>query len=165
MITQPSTWRGTLEIEADRLALRDQRGIPHEVQDLFVAVDAVTTPVLRETDVGGGLPPQQTWQYENTTDQQVPGLASLLTYIDQERGPRTYEVHTHRHYDKTDEHWTFLSKKTIAPVRLHTAFVEAAEPGHPGRRGARGKAGRPALLEETCVEQSRILQKAERTVL
>ncbi len=54
-----SSWRGTVDIEADRLALLDDRGIPHEVQDLFLGNERIIAPTLHSVEIGPGLPPTQ----------------------------------------------------------------------------------------------------------
>ena len=33
------SWRGIIDVEADRVALRDDEGSPHDIRDLFVNVD------------------------------------------------------------------------------------------------------------------------------
>ena len=79
-----------MEIEADRIALRDETGAAMPIQDLFVNVEQVVTPVARETPIGPGLPPLQTLVYEDPSDEQVPALASLLEYLEQEKAPKHY---------------------------------------------------------------------------
>jgi hypothetical protein len=78
-----ATWRGIVELEADRVALRDATGAPHDIRDLFLPQDAIATVREAVTDVGGGLVHSPlTWDDEDgrpPTDDQVPGLASLLS--------------------------------------------------------------------------------------
>ena len=83
------SWRGIVDVEADRVALRDEEGAPHDIQDLFVGVDAIATVRQRTVEVGAGIRHTVlTWdgeQDETPTDDQVPGLASLLRYLEEDR--------------------------------------------------------------------------------
>jgi len=91
MLAGLSTWRGTLEVEADRLALRDEEGRPHDVRDLFVSTDSVIAPVLRLTDVGGGLLPHQALEYEDPThDQKCPRSRAYWTAARRSAHPGQY---------------------------------------------------------------------------
>ena len=83
-----SSWRGTVDIEADRLALLDDRGIPHEVQNLFIGNERIVAPAVHSEEVGPGLPPTQLLAYEDPTDEQVPAREGLLESMAQERTPR-----------------------------------------------------------------------------
>ena len=88
-----ASWRGILEVEADYIALRDEAGVATPIQDLFVSVEQVVTPVARATPIGPGLPPLQTLVYEDASDQQVPALASpLLEYLEQDMAPKRYHL-------------------------------------------------------------------------
>ena len=90
------SWRGIIDVEADRVALRDDEGAPHDIRDLFVDVDAIATVRERTVEIGGGIRHTVlTWdgeQDETPTDGQVPGLASLLRYLEEDRAPKTYYI-------------------------------------------------------------------------
>jgi len=93
MLAGRSTWRGTLEIEADRLSLRNDQGDPEDVRDLFLGVDSIASVEAVQTEVGGGLPPQISLAWpQDPTDDQVPGLKSLLEYLAEERPPKNFYV-------------------------------------------------------------------------
>ena len=85
------SWRGIVDVEADRVALRDEEGAPHDIRDLFVDVDAIASVRERTVEIGGGIRHTVlTWdgeQDETPTDDQVPGLASLR-YLEEDRAPK-----------------------------------------------------------------------------
>ena len=113
-----ASWRGILEIEADHIALRDETGEATPIQDLFVGVDQVTAPVSHTTPIGPGLPPVQTLVYENPTDEQVPALASLLEYLEQDRAPKHYHLTTTRNTAWFPEAVLHNSQKRITYNRV-----------------------------------------------
>jgi len=157
-----STWRGTREIEADRIALRDDEGVPQDVRDLFVGADAVAITRVVEAPVGPGLPnaAQLTWDDEAgtpPTDAQVPGLASLLAFLEQERPPRHVHVTTQRHYRPTDENWTFLTRRLLATrtQRTATVLVETPSLSRRGVQGKPGRNGRAHVLSDSAISATR----------
>ena len=117
-----ASWRGILEVEADYIALRDETGEATPIQDLFVGVEQIVTPEIREEPVGPGLPPMQTLVYEDPTDDQVPGLASLLEYLEQDRAPKHYHISTQRH-----NAW-FPEGPMISQRRVNTRMVNIQRP-------------------------------------
>ena len=83
------SWRGIVDIEADSLALRDGVGSSADIRDLFLAVSRVAGVRTAAVPIGGGFQHETlTWNDEDggePTDAQVPGLASLLRWLDAER--------------------------------------------------------------------------------
>ena len=49
------SWRGIIDVEADRVALRDDQGTPHDIRDLFVNVDDIGTVREVLTNICGGF--------------------------------------------------------------------------------------------------------------
>jgi hypothetical protein len=114
------SWRGIVDVEADRVALRDETGAPTDIRDLFVGVDDIG--VVREvvTAIGGGATHTSlTWDNDDPpTDSKVPGLASLLRYLDEER-PTTKNIYVNRfltYRPHIDEHHEHLHKRIVQTV-------------------------------------------------
>jgi len=113
MLAGLNSWRGTLEVEVDKIYLRDGRGAPNDIQDLFLATDAIASVSSQTTEVGGGLPPQVTLTWpDDPTDDQVPGLKSLLDYLAEER-PTTnnFYISQIRNFQPVMEQSTFLTRR------------------------------------------------------
>ena len=89
------SWRGIVDVEADRVALRDAEGAPHDIRDLFLLRDDIGTVREVSTEIGGGLTyTTLTWNDEDdqpSTDDQVPGLASLLRYLAEDRPSKNHQ--------------------------------------------------------------------------
>ena len=49
------SWRGIIDVEADRVALRDAEGAPHDIRDLFLLRDDIGTVREVSTEIGGGF--------------------------------------------------------------------------------------------------------------
>jgi hypothetical protein len=128
-----ATWRGIVELEADRVALRDATGAPHDIRDLFLPQDAIAT--VRETvaDVGGGLVHTTlTWDDEDgrpPTDDQVPGLASLLRWAAEERPTtKNYYVTQQRFLRPLVEEAHWYVNRRVAVSRRVSVFNVGFDP-------------------------------------
>ena len=125
------SWRGIIDVEADRVALRDDEGAPHDIRDLFVNVEDIGTVREVLTDIGGGFTHTTlTWNNEDDqppTDDQVPGLASLLRFLDEDRPQKTYHIYATRNYRPVIDEYTFHSTKRVF-TQNRTFEVPAIEP-------------------------------------
>ena len=115
-MVDPSVTTNLSEINADYVRLFDISTRAHrDVRDLFVAKASVTEPATVEIPVGDEVDTEL--QYQNPTNDQVPALAGLLSYIDQQYPPQpvnhyhtTHRKHVHRR--DGDIHTTLLRRTT-----------------------------------------------------
>jgi hypothetical protein len=121
------SWRGIIDVEADRVALRDAEGAPHDIRDLFLLRDDIGTVREVSTEIGGGLTyTTLSWNDEDDqppTDDQVPGLASLLRYLDEDRPAKTINIYATRNYRPVIAEYTF---NNIKRVTVHTRRFEVS---------------------------------------
>jgi len=150
MLAGLSTWRGTLEVEADRIYLKDEQGDPHDIRDLFLQTEAVTSVESVQTDIGGGLPPQTTLTWPDPSDDKVPGLKSLLDYLAEERPTtKNFYVTTIQPSQILQNETTFLARRVTANRILRQSLVSSSEPTIlRGKTGARGREGRAHIVLE-----------------
>jgi hypothetical protein len=72
------------EVAADRVTLWSAARLEHtDIRELFVASEAVTRPARVLLQVGEET--DQLLVYDQPTNDQVPALADLVAYIEQER--------------------------------------------------------------------------------
>jgi hypothetical protein len=121
------------EVSADFVTLWDPERLAHtDIRELFVNAEAVTRPARILQQVGDEV--DQFLIYEQPTNQQVPALADLLEYIEQERlGAGT----------TVNKYYTVNRKNTSLVQPLETT---TARRGRQGKRGPRGAAGKASVV-------------------
>jgi hypothetical protein len=111
------------EIAADRVTLWSAGRLEHsDIRELFVASEAVTRPASVLQQVGEET--DQILVYEQPTNDQVPALADLVAYIEQERLGAGSTV---------NKYYTFNRTNTALISRWRPLLRAAAEQEGAGR--------------------------------
>jgi len=139
------------EVNADFLRLWQPSQRNHEdIREIFVDQGAIAAPTTVETPVGNGEV-ETSLEYENPTDEQIPGLKGLLDYL-AERYPcseinKYYTINrTHRHQNLGDTH--VFVRKTTKQVRNVRLLVETYAPTILHRTHVAQKITRPIYIFE-----------------
>jgi hypothetical protein len=120
------------EVAADRVTLWSAERLEHtDIRELFVGSERVTRPARILQQVGEET--DEILVYEAPTNDQVPALADLVAYIEQERLGAGTTVNKYYTVNRTN---TAL----LQPLETTTA-----RRGRQGTRGARGPAGKGQL--------------------
>jgi hypothetical protein len=116
------------EVQADYVSLWSAERRAHtDIRELFVHSDAVTRPARVAVQVGEET--DEVLVYEAPSNAQVPALADLLEYIEQERlGAGT-----------TVTKYFTVNRRNVALIQPETTLERR---GRTGGRGARGPAGK-----------------------
>ena len=102
------------EVHADFVRLFNTSARRHEdIRDMFVHKSEVTVPETVEVPVGDEV--DTSLQYTNPTNNQVPALQGLLSYLDQQYPPQPvnqyYTINRrHTHRQEGDTHTTLLRR-------------------------------------------------------
>ena len=99
---QRHSWRGIVDVAAHRLALLDEEtNEQHDVRDIFVGFGDVANVHEERTHVGAGqYSSRLVFADSDKDDAHVPGLGSLLAYLDQLHPPAApiYNLADHRRF-------------------------------------------------------------------
>jgi len=118
------------EIGADRVTLWSAERLEHtDIRELFVDTGAVTRPARVSQQVGEET--DELLVYEAPSNEQIPALADLLAYIEQERLGAGSTV---------QKHYTINRTNTAVIQPLETTTARRGRQGTRGPRGAAGKA-------------------------
>jgi hypothetical protein len=122
------------EAAADRVTLWSAERLEHtDIRELFVASEAVTRPARVAVQVGEET--DELLVYDQPTNDQVPALADVLEYIEQERlGAGT----------TVNKHYTINRRNVVLLQPLETTTARRGRTGGRGARGAPGKGGHGA---------------------
>ena len=144
----PSATTNLTEVHADFVRLFDVTSRRHEdVRDIFLSQSKVIIPETVNVQVGDEIDPLL--EYTNASNDQVPALAGLLSYLDQQYPPMpinkyytTFRRHSHRR--DGDMHTTLLKRITQKRnVRIH---LETYAPVIYNKRVIVNKVTRPIFI-------------------
>ena len=120
------------EVAADRVTLWSAERLAHtDIRELFVASEQVTRPARVAVQVGEET--DQILVYDQPSNEQVPALADLLEYIEQERLGAGTTVNKFYTVNRTNT--ALIQPETVLERR-----------GRTGGRGARGPAGKGQVV-------------------